>query len=61
MDIILKYFPELAQEQIQQIAALQAIYAEWNEKINVISRKDIDYLYERHNLHSLSIAKLIQF
>jgi 16S rRNA (guanine527-N7)-methyltransferase len=61
MDIILKYFPELAQEQIQQIAALQAIYAEWNEKINVISRKDIDNLYERHILHSLSIAKLIQF
>jgi 16S rRNA (guanine527-N7)-methyltransferase len=61
MDIILKYFPDLTQEQIQQIAALQAIYAEWNEKINVISRKDIENLYERHILHSLSIAKLIQF
>ena len=61
MDIILKYFPDLTQEQIQQIAALQAIYAEWNEKINVISRKDIENLYERHILHSLSIAKFIQF
>lgn len=61
MDIILKYFPDLTQEQIQQIAALQAIYADWNEKINVISRKDIENLYERHILHSLSIAKLIQF
>ena len=61
MDIILKYFPDLTQEQIQQIASLQAIYAEWNEKINVISRKDIENLYERHILHSLSIAKLIQF
>ncbi len=61
MDIILKYFPDLTQEQIQQIAALQAIYAEWNEKINVISRKDIENLYERHILHSLSIAKFVQF
>jgi len=61
MDIILKYFPDLTQEQIQQIAALQAIYADWNEKINVISRKDIENLYERHILHSLSIAKLVQF
>ena len=61
MDIILKYFPQLTQEQIQQISSLQSIYAEWNEKINVISRKDIDNLYERHILHSLSIAKLIQF
>jgi len=61
MDIILKYFPDLTQDQIQQIAALQAIYADWNEKINVISRKDIENLYERHILHSLSIAKLVQF
>lgn len=61
MDIILKYFPEISQEQIQQLSSLQAIYAVWNDKINVISRKDIDNLYERHILHSLSIAKLIQF
>jgi 16S rRNA (guanine527-N7)-methyltransferase len=61
MDIILKYFPDLTQEQIHQIADLQPIYAEWNEKINVISRKDIENLYERHILHSLSIAKFIQF
>ena len=61
MDIILKYFPELKQEQIQQFAAIKALYTEWNEKINVISRKDIDNLYERHILHSLSIAKLLQF
>ena len=61
MDIILKYFPDLKQEQIEQFAALKAIYTEWNEKINVISRKDIENLYERHILHSLSIAKLIQF
>ena len=61
MDIILKYFPELTQEQIQQFSSLQAIYAGWNEKINVISRKDIENLYERHILHSLAIAKLLQF
>ena len=61
MDIILKYFPEIKQEQIEQFAAIKALYTEWNEKINVISRKDIDNLYERHVLHSLSIAKLIQF
>ena len=61
MDIILKYFPDLKQEQIEQISAIKALYTEWNEKINVISRKDIDNLYERHILHSLSIAKLIQF
>jgi len=61
MDIILKYFPDLKQEQIQQFAALKALYTEWNEKINVVSRKDIDNLYERHVLHSLSIAKLVQF
>ena len=60
MDIILKYFPDLKQEQIEQFAALKAIYTEWNEKINVISRKDIENLYERHILHSLSIAKLVQ-
>lgn len=61
MEIILKYFPDLTQEQIHQFSSLQRIYADWNEKINVISRKDIENLYERHILHSLSIAKLIQF
>lgn len=61
MEIILKYFPNLSQTQIEQFAALQKLYSEWNEKINVISRKDIDNLYERHILHSLSIAKFIQF
>ena len=61
MEIILKYFPALTQIQIQQISALKNLYTEWNEKINVISRKDIDNLYERHVLHSLSIAKFIQF
>lgn len=61
MDILLKYFPNLTTAQQQQFAALQDIYRDWNEKINVISRKDIDNLYERHVLHSLSIAKFIQF
>ncbi|HLP49971.1 MAG TPA: 16S rRNA (guanine(527)-N(7))-methyltransferase RsmG [Chitinophagales bacterium] len=61
MDILLKYFPDLTTEQQQQFAALQKIYTEWNSMINVISRKDIDNLYERHVLHSLSIAKFIQF
>jgi 16S rRNA (guanine527-N7)-methyltransferase len=61
MDIILKYFPALTQQQIQQFSALKDVYAEWNEKINVISRKDIENLYERHILHSLSIARFVQF
>ena len=61
MELLLKYFPELTQEQIQQFSSLPKIYSEWNEKINVISRKDIENLYERHILHSLSIAKFIQF
>ncbi len=61
MELILKYFPDLTQKQIQEFASLQKIYSEWNEKINVISRKDIENLYERHILHSLSIAKFIQF
>lgn len=61
MDILKKYFPELTEKQIQQFAQLQELYKEWNEKINVISRKDIDNLYERHVLHSLAIAKFIQF
>lgn len=61
MELLLKYFPELSPAQIEKFASLQKIYSEWNEKINVISRKDIDNLYERHILHSLSIAKFIRF
>ncbi|MDX1446068.1 16S rRNA (guanine(527)-N(7))-methyltransferase RsmG [Lishizhenia sp.] len=59
--LILSYFPELTQKQIEQFAALGDLYQEWNEKINVISRKDVDNFYERHVLHSLGIAKVIQF
>jgi len=59
--IITKYFPDLTKNQISQFDALGDLYIEWNEKINVISRKDIDQLYERHVLHSLGIAKVIQF
>lgn len=61
MDIILKYFDEFTPEQLQQFGALQTLYSEWNEKINVISRKDIDSLYERHVLHSLAIAAAANF
>lgn len=61
MDVILKYFPELTAEQQKQFEMLLPLYTEWNEKINVISRKDIENLYTRHVLHSLSIAKFIQF
>lgn len=61
MEIITRYFPNLTEEQTNQFAALGALYAEWNEKINVISRKDIDQLYERHVLHSLGIAKVVKF
>jgi len=61
MDIILKYFPDITEKQIKQFALLKNIYLEWNNKINVISRKDIEQLYERHVLHSLSIAKIINF
>lgn len=59
MDIISKYFPTLTDEQQKQFQMLDPLYREWNEKINVISRKDIDNLYEHHILHSLSIAKFI--
>lgn len=61
MDIILKYFPDLSDTQKEQFAALGDLYADWNSKINVISRKDIGNLYEHHVLHSLSIAKTIHF
>jgi len=61
MDIILKYFPDLNEEQKEKFTRLKPIYEEWNEKINVISRKDMEYFYEKHVLHSLGIAKVIEF
>jgi 16S rRNA (guanine527-N7)-methyltransferase len=61
VEIILKYFPSLTIEQQAQFTALGSLYKEWNEKINVISRKDIEHLYEKHVLHSLSIAKVVNF
>lgn len=61
MDIILKYFPDLTEEQKEKLARLKPIYEEWNEKINVISRKDMEFFFEKHVLHSLSIAKVIKF
>lgn len=61
MEKILSYFPHLTEEQRQQFAALYDLYADWNQKINVISRKDIENLYEHHVLHSLAIAKAITF
>jgi 16S rRNA (guanine527-N7)-methyltransferase len=61
MDIILKYFPNLTLEQRSRFEAIYDLYQDWNSKINVISRKDIDNLYERHVLHSLAIAKILRF
>jgi hypothetical protein len=61
MEQILHYFPTLTEKQKEQFAALDALYRDWNGKINVISRKDIDNLYEHHILHSLGIAKVIRF
>ena len=61
MDIIHKYFKNLSATQIQQFEKLQELYEDWNLKINVVSRKDIDELYLRHVLHSLAIAKVVQF
>ena len=60
-DFLLKYFPDLTSQQQDQFKQLQQLYRFWNEQINVISRKDIDLLYERHVLHSLGIAKIISF
>ena len=60
-NIIAEYFPKLSGEQTKQFDALGDLYADWNAKINVISRKDIDHLYEHHVLHSLSIARFIRF
>ncbi|MXO03896.1 16S rRNA (guanine(527)-N(7))-methyltransferase RsmG [Flavobacterium sp. HBTb2-11-1] len=61
MDEILKYFPNLTDLQIEQFQKLDFLYHDWNEKINVISRKDIDSLYTKHILHSLGIAKVMKF
>ena len=61
MKLIQKYFKDLTEEQLEQLNKLELLYKDWNSKINVISRKDIDELYLRHVLHSLSIAKLISF
>lgn len=61
MEIILKYFTDFTEEQIRQFKLLEPLYKEWNEQINVISRKDIDSLYEKHVLHSLSIAAAFEF
>ncbi|ADY28471.1 Ribosomal RNA small subunit methyltransferase G [Cellulophaga lytica DSM 7489] len=60
-DIIFKYFPDLTEEQKQHFIQLEALYADWNQKINVVSRKDIDEIYLRHVLHSTGIAKFQQF
>ncbi|OSZ78738.1 16S rRNA (guanine(527)-N(7))-methyltransferase RsmG [Chitinophagaceae bacterium IBVUCB1] len=61
MDVILKYFDDFTDAQLQQIQQLEALYKDWNEKINVISRKDIDSLYIRHVLHSMAIAAVCSF
>ena len=61
MNEILEYFPHLTDKQIEQFKALQTLYEDWNQKINVISRKDISNLYSHHVLHSLAIAKAINF
>lgn len=61
MEIVLKYFSEFTETQLQQLQSLKDLYIEWNEKINVISRKDIDSLYEKHVLHSLAVAATFRF
>lgn len=61
METILQYFSDFTEKQLEQLSALQELYKEWNNKINVISRKDIDNLYEKHVLHSLSIAAVFAF
>ena len=61
MELILKYFPELSEKQTEQFRQLDVLYHDWNAKINVISRKDIDNLYEHHVLHSLGIAEFTRF
>lgn len=59
--LLLKYFPDLTEKQVEQFGKLEDLYHEWNEKINVISRKDMESLYEKHILHSLGIAKVMEF
>lgn len=61
LDLLLKYFPDLTAQQREQFRKLGTVYAEWNERVNLISRKDFEHLYERHILHSLGIAKVVQF
>ena len=61
MEILLRYFPDLSERQRAQLEQLLPLYRDWNEKINVVSRKDIDNLYERHILHSMAIAKWFKF
>ncbi len=61
LEIITRYFGDFTESQLQQLSTLGAIYKEWNEKINVISRKDIDGLYEKHVLHSLAVAAIFNF
>lgn len=61
MNLILKYFPDLTEDQIHKFKQLESLYQDWNLKINVVSRKDIDELYLRHVLHALGIAKVLQF
>ncbi len=61
VSLITNYFPDLTEHQRAQFAALDALYRDWNSRINVISRQDIDALYEKHVLHSLGIAKVVQF
>ncbi|MBI9039362.1 MAG: 16S rRNA (guanine(527)-N(7))-methyltransferase RsmG [Bacteroidales bacterium] len=61
MEIIKNYFDKLSEKKEKQFEKLQELFSEWNSKINVVSRKDIDHLYERHVLHSLSIAKIVEF
>ncbi|WP_229217265.1 16S rRNA (guanine(527)-N(7))-methyltransferase RsmG [Dyadobacter luteus] len=61
MELIHKYFPDLTETQVSQFAQLEELYKDWNAKVNVISRQDIDTLYERHILHSLGIAKVMAF
>jgi len=61
MELIRKYFPELASSQLEKFRLIEALYLEWNSRINVISRKDMEHFYEHHVLHSLGIAKVLQF
>ncbi len=61
IDLILKYFPDLTEKQIEQFSKVGDLYKEWNDQINVVSRKDIDEIYTNHILHSLAIAKVMEF